>query len=90
MASGCWILLLVLQLLVCLELAGNDTKKWPTRLTCHRGTVNSFGVFQTYYQNNPYWTESPSNISWIGSIQAFLLLMIGGTLIVNARQHTTD
>lgn len=41
------------------------------------GTVNAFGVFQTYYERNPYWTESPSNISWIGSIQAFLLLMIG-------------
>lgn len=41
------------------------------------GTVNSFGVFQTYYENNPYWTESPSNISWIGSVQAFLLLMVG-------------
>ncbi|KAK5070777.1 hypothetical protein LTR64_007445 [Lithohypha guttulata] len=41
------------------------------------GTVNSFGVFQTYYENNPYWSETPSNISWIGSIQAFLLLMVG-------------
>lgn len=34
-------------------------------------------MFQTYYQNNPYWHASPSNISWIGSIQAFLLLLIG-------------
>lgn len=42
-----------------------------------RGTVNAFGVFQTYYQNNPLWHETPSNISWIGSIQAFLLLLIG-------------
>ncbi|KAG9779526.1 MFS-type transporter dbaD [Exophiala dermatitidis] len=41
------------------------------------GTVNAFGVFQTYYETNPYWHESPSNISWIGSIQAFLLLLIG-------------
>ena len=24
-----------------------------------------------------YWTASPSNISWIGSIQAFLLLLVG-------------
>ncbi|KAK5953178.1 hypothetical protein OHC33_005746 [Knufia fluminis] len=41
------------------------------------GTINSFGAFQTYYENNPYWSENPSNISWIGSIQAFLLLMVG-------------
>ncbi|KIX04723.1 uncharacterized protein Z518_05593 [Rhinocladiella mackenziei CBS 650.93] len=41
------------------------------------GTVNAFGVFQTYYENNPLWHEPPSNISWIGSIQAFLLLLIG-------------
>ncbi|EXJ82007.1 hypothetical protein A1O1_08075 [Capronia coronata CBS 617.96] len=41
------------------------------------GTVNAFGVFQTYYENNPLWHQTPSNISWIGSIQAFLLLMIG-------------
>ncbi|RVX73160.1 hypothetical protein B0A52_02287 [Exophiala mesophila] len=41
------------------------------------GTVNAFGVFQTYYQDNPLWHQTPSNISWIGSIQAFLLLLIG-------------
>jgi MFS family permease len=39
--------------------------------------VNTFGVFQTYYETNPLWHESPSNISWIGSIQAFLLLLVG-------------
>lgn len=39
--------------------------------------MNAFGVFQTYYQDNPLWHESPSNISWIGSIQAFLLLLVG-------------
>ncbi|MCJ1453667.1 hypothetical protein MMC28_004015 [Mycoblastus sanguinarius] len=41
------------------------------------GTVNAFGVFQTYYQTAFLSNESPSNISWIGSIQAFLLLIIG-------------
>lgn len=39
--------------------------------------MNAFGAYQTYYENNPLWHESPSNISWIGSIQAFLLLLIG-------------
>ena len=42
-----------------------------------RGTINAFGVFQTYYEANLLSNESPSNISWIGSIQAFLLLMVG-------------
>ncbi|OAP60615.1 hypothetical protein AYL99_05617 [Fonsecaea erecta] len=41
------------------------------------GTVNAFGVFQTYYESNPLWHASPSDISWIGSIQAFLLLLVG-------------
>ncbi|KAK3936846.1 major facilitator superfamily domain-containing protein [Diplogelasinospora grovesii] len=40
------------------------------------GLINSFGVFQTYYAT----TLSPhtaSDISWIGSIQVFLLFFIG-------------
>ncbi|ERF73598.1 hypothetical protein EPUS_00851 [Endocarpon pusillum Z07020] len=41
------------------------------------GTVNAFGVFQTYYETNLLQDESPSNVSWIGSIQAFLLLIVG-------------
>lgn len=45
--------------------------------TIYRGIVNAFGVFQTYYEDNLLSHESPSNISWIGSIQAFLLLVIG-------------
>ncbi|KAK4164652.1 major facilitator superfamily domain-containing protein [Cladorrhinum sp. PSN259] len=39
------------------------------------GIINSFGVFQSYYTtalNRP-----PSDISWIGSIQIFLLFFIG-------------
>jgi len=42
-----------------------------------RGIANTFGVFQTYYEINLLSSQSPSNISWIGSIQAFLLLIIG-------------
>ncbi|KAF9888165.1 hypothetical protein FE257_009160 [Aspergillus nanangensis] len=41
------------------------------------GIVNSFGAWQTYYEENLLSKESSSNISWIGSIQAFLLLVIG-------------
>ncbi|CAD6572258.1 MAG: hypothetical protein ASARMPRED_005210 [Alectoria sarmentosa] len=42
-----------------------------------RGTVNAFGVFQTYYHIGFLSNESPSNISWVGSIQSFLLLIVG-------------
>ncbi|KAL7786730.1 major facilitator superfamily domain-containing protein [Trichoderma ceciliae] len=41
------------------------------------GIVNTFGVYQTFYETNLLSHEAPSNISWIGSIQAFLLLIIG-------------
>ncbi|KAH6659097.1 major facilitator superfamily domain-containing protein [Truncatella angustata] len=43
----------------------------------HWGLVNAFGVFQTYYQNELLTEMSPSAISWIGSIQSFLLLSVG-------------
>lgn len=39
--------------------------------------MNTFGVFQTYYEINILAGQSPSNISWIGAIQAFLLLLVG-------------
>jgi len=34
-------------------------------------------VYQTYYISGILSNESPSNISWVGSIQAFLLLLVG-------------
>ncbi|KKK14427.1 hypothetical protein P175DRAFT_0558691 [Aspergillus ochraceoroseus IBT 24754] len=39
------------------------------------GYINSFGVFQTYYTEA--LGRSPSDISWVGSIQIFLLFFIG-------------
>lgn len=42
-----------------------------------RGIANTFGVFQTYYETDLLGSQSPSNISWIGSIQACLLLIVG-------------
>ncbi|KAJ5965974.1 hypothetical protein N7481_012688 [Penicillium waksmanii] len=39
------------------------------------GYINSFGVFQTYYTST--LGRSPSDISWVGSIQIFLLFFIG-------------
>jgi hypothetical protein len=40
------------------------------------GLINAFGTFQTYYQS-AFPDQSASNISWIGSIDAFLLLSAG-------------
>lgn len=42
-----------------------------------RGVVNTFGVYQTFYERDFLSSESASNISWIGSIQAFLLVVVG-------------
>ncbi|KAH8660939.1 major facilitator superfamily domain-containing protein [Tricladium varicosporioides] len=42
------------------------------------GIANTFGAYQTYYEQSLLSHESPSNISWIGSIQATLLLFVGG------------
>ncbi|KFA60764.1 hypothetical protein S40285_06320 [Stachybotrys chlorohalonatus IBT 40285] len=39
------------------------------------GVVNSFGVFQPYY--TVALNRSPSDVSWIGSFQVFLLFFIG-------------
>ena len=42
-----------------------------------RGIVNTFGSYQTYYESSMLTSSTPSAISWIGSIQAFLLLIVG-------------
>lgn len=42
-----------------------------------RGIVNTFGSYETYYSVDLLSTSSSSAISWIGSIQAFLLLFVG-------------
>ncbi|KAH8890493.1 MFS general substrate transporter [Thozetella sp. PMI_491] len=39
------------------------------------GYINSFGVFQTYYATT--LNHPPSDISWIGSIQIFLIYFVG-------------
>jgi hypothetical protein len=41
------------------------------------GLVNSFGVFQAFYQTEWLSTYSPSAIAWIGTLQGTLLLLIG-------------
>ncbi|KAF2274071.1 MFS general substrate transporter [Westerdykella ornata] len=41
------------------------------------GIINTFGSYQAYYETSLLKDSSPSSISWIGSIQAFLLMMVG-------------
>ncbi|GJC99151.1 Riboflavin transporter MCH5 [Colletotrichum higginsianum IMI 349063] len=46
-------------------------------LFCSLGYTNSFGVFQAYYMRNQLRDHTPDDISWIGSIQAFLVFASG-------------
>lgn len=41
------------------------------------GIINTFGTYQTYYESGILSSSSPSDISWIGSVQAFLLMLVG-------------
>ena len=41
------------------------------------GIVNTFGSYETYYETDLLRSSSPSSIAWIGSVQAFLLLIVG-------------
>ncbi|PVH97870.1 MFS general substrate transporter [Periconia macrospinosa] len=41
------------------------------------GLINAFGVFQEYYTSFSPPLSNPSSVSWIGSIQIFLLLLSG-------------
>jgi MFS family permease len=41
------------------------------------GVINTFGVFQAYYEMDLLRSHSSSEISWIGSTQAALLFLVG-------------
>lgn len=41
------------------------------------GILNTFGVYQTFYEQGTLFKASSSDISWIGSIQAFMVLLVG-------------
>lgn len=41
------------------------------------GLLNTFGIFQAEYSRNILTSSSESSIAWIGSIQAFLMLIVG-------------
>ncbi|KAJ5370752.1 Major facilitator superfamily domain general substrate transporter [Penicillium cataractarum] len=44
------------------------------------GVVNTFGVYQSYYEDTLLPDYSASSISWIGTVQGFLLLMAGAVV----------
>ncbi|KIA75822.1 hypothetical protein HK57_00436 [Aspergillus ustus] len=41
------------------------------------GIINSYGVFQTFYEEEMMVGSSSSTISWIGSLQSFLIMFLG-------------
>lgn len=41
------------------------------------GILNTFGIYQTYYESGDLFIENASNISWIGAIQAYCVLLVG-------------
>ena len=43
----------------------------------NRGIVNTFGAYQDYYVSELLANKTPSAISWIGTLQGFLLLVVG-------------
>jgi hypothetical protein len=55
-------------------------RSFTRQLTSPRGIANSYGAFQTYYEGALLKNQTPSRISWIGSIQAFLVNFAGGFL----------
>ena len=43
----------------------------------YRGNFNAFGAFQTYYEEELLLGTSASAISWIGSIEGFMIMIVG-------------
>ncbi|KAJ5688646.1 MFS-type transporter dbaD [Penicillium macrosclerotiorum] len=41
------------------------------------GVINTWGAYQTYYEQTLLADTSSSTIAWIGSLQSFLLMLIG-------------
>lgn len=58
-----------------------DDTAWTQVLMAHLllfntwGYINSFSIFQDYYTTQ--FHQSPSSISWVGSLQIFLTLFLG-------------
>lgn len=52
------------------------TKRYACDLTVLRGVVNTFGVFQAFYETSLLESRKSSDISWIGTFGAFLLVSL--------------
>lgn len=61
------------------ELGKATTQKGSglTNSTVDRGIVNTFGVYQEYYETAFLSSRTSCDISWIGTFQGFLLYLIG-------------
>lgn len=49
-------------------------------LFCSFGWINAIGVFQEYYQQNSLSQDSPSAVSWIPSMEVFVMFL-GGPVV---------
>lgn len=54
-----------------------STRPKPKLTLPFRGLIITFGVFQAYYETHLLNQYSPSSISWIGTVQGFLLIEVG-------------
>ena len=59
------------------EFGLNDGVQRAELIRFTRGLVNTFGVFQDYYESAILSTSTSSAISWIGTLQGFLLIVVG-------------
>ncbi|KZT64714.1 MFS general substrate transporter [Daedalea quercina L-15889] len=53
------------------------SRSQQTLISKTRGIFNTYGAFQTFYEKDLLSSSTASAISWIGSVQGFLLLLIG-------------
>jgi len=74
MATSSRIILPILQLL---GYNINHTEFTNHSANQNPGIINTFGVYQTYYATDLLSNRSASDISWIGSLQSSLLMIIG-------------
>ena len=51
-------------------------------LFCTFGQLSAFGTFLSWYSNNQLSSYSPSEISWIGSLQLWVFFFSVSTLII--------
>ena len=77
MATSTWSLLSVLQFVGKCRFIKPFSPQSRLVDTVTKGIVNTFGVYQTYYEGGILASSSAPDISWIGSVQAFLLMLVG-------------